>query len=388
MAQSEKWARRLLREMNSPRDLLRWRRYRTPVFLRIYLDHVEEVRFRDPRAGLKLAKFAPQLALLVPEAGGAEGRREHRENLLRAHAILAGAYRVAGQDTAAESEYDLAVRIAAAEALSPVARADLTLRLATRGRRDNRTRQEGCAEALNLVDVAEAAYHEAGDRRRLAEAHAVRGYVLNEAKRFYAAIPCHGKAPSLALELQRTRPEDPANVATLARVVEAARANLAYAVSEAPSVHAVAEAPGAVYGFATKALDHIAAAYRELRGQRNSLTRHLLQWLEGKIYLRMRRPDRAETRLNLARRGVVRLEVPWETALVSLDLAALYCDGERWPELEALAADTFGRFCELAADFEAIGALSLWVDAVEARRGVSAAIAAARETLEARKART
>ncbi|MCP3963180.1 MAG: hypothetical protein GY719_35520, partial [bacterium] len=56
-------------------------------------------------------------------------------------------------------------------------------------------------------------------------------------------------------------------------------------------------------------------------------------------------------------------------------------------ELEDLAADTFGRFRELCADFEAIGALSLWLDAVQARRGVQAAITAARETVEARKAR-
>ncbi len=117
------------------------------------------------------------------------------------------------------------------------------------------------------------------------------------------------------------------------------------------------------------------------------MTRHLLQWTQGTVYLRLLQPDRAEKRYSVARRGFVRLKVPWETALVSLDLAALYRADGRWKELEELAADTFDRFCDLCADFEAIVALSLWVDAVEARRGVKAAIAGAREVVTARMAR-
>ena len=78
------------------------------------------------------------------------------------------------------------------------------------------------------------------------------------------------------------------------------------------------------------------------------------------------------------------MEAPWELALVSLDLATLYRAGEEWEKLEALAADTFRRFRELAADYEAIAALSLWVDAVQARKGVEAAIEAARQVLEDR----
>ncbi len=203
----------------------------------------------------------------------------------------------------------------------------------------------------------------------------MRGFVLNEAKRFAAAIPCHGEALTLALNLERTKPANPADVAALARVVEAAHTNLAHAISEAPG-----------NGFAATAFGHINAANHALRGRRDSLTRHKLQWSEGKVYLRLERSDRSEKRFKVALRGFVRLEAPWEAALVSLDLAALYRAGERWEELEDLAADTFGRFRELCADFEAIGALSLWVDAIEARRGVKAAIAGTREVVAARMA--
>ncbi len=94
---------------------------------------------------------------------------------------------------------------------------------------------------------------------------------------------------------------------------------------------------------------------------------------------------RAEQLLEIARRGFVRLDLPYEIALVSLDRAALHGLFGEWEDLEDLAADTFARFCELAADVEAIAALSLWVEAVEARRGVRAAIDAAREVLEARR---
>jgi len=357
--------------LKSPRELLRRRRYRTPVFLRLYLDHVEEVRFRDPRAGLKLARFAPQLALLVPEAGGPEGRREHRENLVRARAALGAAFRTAGDVVVAESEYMQAKKIADSEAISPIVRGDLSRGLATL-----RACQKRFDEALALIESAEAAFRAVGDQRRQAEAQAVRGYVLNEAGRFFAAIPCHGEALALALELERAKPADPAEVAALARVVEASRANLAYAVSQDPRDRV-----------AGRVLRQIAAAKRAIRGRRDCLIRHLLEWTEGKVYQRLNRLDRAETRYKRARRGFVRLELPWETALVSLDHGSLLRAGERWEELEALAADTFGRFRELCADFEAIAALSLWVDAVKARRGAAAAITAAREVLEARKAR-
>ena len=53
-------------------------------------------------------------------------------------------------------------------------------------------------------------------------------------------------------------------------------------------------------------------------------------------------------------------------------------------KLEDLAADTCRRFRELEVDHEAIAALSLWLDAVRAQKGATAAIEAARQVVEAR----
>ena len=69
-------------------------------------------------------------------------------------------------------------------------------------------------------------------------------------------------------------------------------------------------------------------------------------------------------------------------ALVSLELATLYRTWVQWDDLETIAADTFRCFCELSGDCEAIAALSLWVEAVENRKGAAAAIDAARKVLE------
>ena len=369
MAQSESWARRLLRELRNPRELLQRRRYRTSVFLGLFLDHVEEQIFRDPRAGLKLARFAPRLALLVPEAAGEEGRRKHHEAQVRAHCVLGAAYRATGRHNAAESAYQLASEIAEAEGISEIARADLDNRRAVLA-----VRKDRFAEALDLVERATGVYRTAGDQKRLAEAYAMYGYVLNEAERFAEAIPWHGDALNLALRLKRTA--EPADLAGLARVHESARANMAHAVMQSPSP-----------AIAGRALDYIRAGQRELRGRRNSLTRHLLQWTEGRLYVKLCLHHRAEARFRVARRGFVRLEAPWELAFVSLDLAVIHRLCNEWEQLEALAIDTFRLFRELATDFEAISALSLWVDAVEAREGAAAAIDAARKVLEARSPR-
>ncbi len=366
MPHSEQWARRLLREMPAnPEALLRNRKYADPVFLAFFLDHVEERIYRDPGAGLKLARVAPKLARLVPDE---DRQTEHREQLALAHAVLAGAYRATGRPSVAESEFVRALEIADSASVSPSVRAQLYRRLAVL-----RACQKRFTEALALADRSVETFGKLKDHHGLTIATTTRGFVLNESGRFHEAIRSHGEALRLAGEaIRRAGRKQPA--AGILRAHEAARINLALAASQVGSTH--------------PAQGYISAARRALRGKRRCIQRHRLRWIEGQVWLKApHHLPRAKRAFQIARRGFLQLGAPWELALCSLDLATLYRAGERWAELEALAADTFGRFRELAADFEAIAALSLWVEAVEARRGVSAAIAAARETLEARKAR-
>ena len=75
--------------------------------------------------------------------------------------------------------------------------------------------------------------------------------------------------------------------------------------------------------------------------------------------------------------------MPFEIALVSLDLAALHHLFSEWGNAERLALDTLERFQVLAADKEAIAALKIWSEAVKARKLSEAITEKARQVIEA-----
>ncbi len=355
---------------SNPEKLLERRCYRDASFLRVFLDHVDDVIYRDAKAGLKLARIGPKLAELVPAARGRREKRRHGERLVRAHATLGGAYRATARLKAAESEYALALKIADSAGISPVPRADLYRRLAVL-----RAWQERFTEALALTHEAIEIFRRRKDRQGLAAALAAHGYVLNEQGHFAEAVPFHGEALRLAGEVLRLAGRN--RTAAQQRIHQVARLNLADALSRSQSSE-----------IAGKALEHVLEARRVLRGWRRCRARHHCQWIEGLAWLGMGLDRRAEQSFWVARRGFIRLDAPWEIALVSLDLAALYRLWGQWEELETLAKDTFRRFRELSGDFEAISALSLWLDAVRARKGATAAIKTAQRTVKARMPRS
>ena len=94
--------------------------------------------------------------------------------------------------------------------------------------------------------------------------------------------------------------------------------------------------------------------------------------------------DRGETCLGRHQRALRFLDQRQD---VGLDLAALHRDNGEWPELEAIAADTYQRFKRLSGNTEAVAALSLCVTAARARRGAGAAITTAQDVIAARMAR-
>ncbi len=213
------------------------------------------------------------------------------------------------------------------------------------------------------------------DQQELAAAIAALGYVLNEQGRFAAATPHHGEALRLAGTALRRAGRK--RSAALVRIHQVARVNLANALAHSPSPEVAATA-----------LEHVQFARRELRGQKRSRARHHCQWIEGKAWLAMGLDRRAEQAFWVARRGFVRLDAPWEIALVSLDIAGILRLYGQWQELEGLAEDTFRRFRELSGDFEAISAIGLWLESAQAREGAGVAIAKAERTLQARMPRS
>ncbi len=374
MPHCQTYVRRLLRKLPSdPAELLERRKYRDPNFLQLFLDHVGDLLYRDLPTGVKYAQVVPRLARLVPEGDEPAEKRQHCEALVKARALCAGAHRIVGRNADAESEYALAFGIADAGPVSPIARADLCHRLAVL-----RAVQKRFAEAHGLASSAVVVCRgvfegcqELAETLALSEALATLGYVLNEAERFAEAIPIHGEALRLAgraLRLAGRRHRSPAAV----RVHRAVRVNLAYALTETSPSRA------------STVISLMQAAFRGLRGLRRCRERHHCQWIEGKAWLRFGMEQRGMQSLKVARRGFLKLGAPWEIATVSLDLALLHRSSGQWKELEDLAEDTLNNFCELCGDFETITALSLWLEAVQERSGVQAAIDHTRRTIEKR----
>ncbi len=359
MAHSERWAKRLLGRLSTvdPEELLESPSFADPTFLVLFLDRLDRQVFEDPQKALRWAEVAPRLALKVPEDDGPEGRRAHRENLLRSYAILGGAYRAVSRANDAEEPYRLALRIAESEAIRPALRVFLNQRLsylrACQGRPE---------EALRLLDEAlELQGPEPSTER--SDSLVRRGYALAELERFPEAVECFADA------LQQTNPKESAAAAW---VHHAAAHNLAYAVTKAK----IGTDIGPV-------MDCVRKARKLLRGQRNqrnSVARWKLHWVEGLIWRRLAMDARAEQAFKVARHGFINLRLPWEIALVSLDLCAVHHEHGEWPELEALAADTSRRFKRLNANTHALTALSLCVNAARARRTL--AVAAGQEEIE------
>ncbi len=387
MAHSERWAKRLLGRLlgrlpADPEEILECRSFADPTFLRLYLDWVDKQSFNDPQKALKWAEVAPRLALKVPEDAGPEGRQAHREDLARAHVILGGAYRATSQHDMSEKQYETAARIAESETIRPAVRVFLNQRLSYL-----RACQGRPKEALRLLDEA-LEIQGPGPCVERSDTLVRRGYALAELGRFSEAVECFGDA------LQAT---DPKESAAAAWVHHAAAHNLADAIAKAILAGTMNHAA------AWTALEYVRKARELLKGKRQSIALHKLNWTEGLCWRALGMDARAEQAFKVARRGFIRLRLPWEIALVSLDLCGLHRDCGEWPELEALAADTYRRFRALTGNTQALAALSLCVDAARARRALSAtagqemieqaqrnaavAISSAREVVEARMAR-
>ena len=93
-----------------------------------------------------------------------------------------------------------------------------------------------------------------------------------------------------------------------------------------------------------------------------------IRWLEGKLASLKGDLDRALGAFEEVRTGFEARSMPYDQALVSLDLAAVYLHRERFGELLELAGGMLAVFQALAIDREAIAALFFLQEAVKARR--------------------
>jgi tetratricopeptide (TPR) repeat protein len=92
------------------------------------------------------------------------------------------------------------------------------------------------------------------------------------------------------------------------------------------------------------------------------------KWVRGKIAKGLGQPRRAETQLLAARDGFLAEGIPYDTALVSLELAMLYAEQGRTEDLKRLAAEMVPIFTSRHIHREALAALAFLRQAVEAER--------------------
>jgi tetratricopeptide (TPR) repeat protein len=97
-------------------------------------------------------------------------------------------------------------------------------------------------------------------------------------------------------------------------------------------------------------------------------TQNRRKWLKGRIDHGLGRRRAAEFFLRAARDGFLAEGIPYDTALVSLDLALLYAEQGRSAELKHLAAGMVPLFASCHIHREALAALSFFQQAIEAEK--------------------
>jgi tetratricopeptide (TPR) repeat protein/DNA-binding XRE family transcriptional regulator len=103
---------------------------------------------------------------------------------------------------------------------------------------------------------------------------------------------------------------------------------------------------------------------------------HLLRvvWAQGKIAAGLKRFEEAETAFQQVRRGFLARRIPFDAALVSLELAVFYLDQGRTKEVKEIARELAPVFASQGVSREALATLTLFRQAVE-RETITAEIA-------------
>jgi tetratricopeptide (TPR) repeat protein len=97
-------------------------------------------------------------------------------------------------------------------------------------------------------------------------------------------------------------------------------------------------------------------------------TQNRRKWVKGKIVRGLGQADQAESLFLAARDGFIAEGIPYDTALVSLELATLYAEQRRTADLKKLAGEMVPIFSSLNIHREALAALAYLKQVAEAER--------------------
>jgi tetratricopeptide (TPR) repeat protein len=310
-------------------------RFQSWGFCELLLNLSQEGRFADPQEGAKLAEIAVAVAESLDPA--VYGPALLQDLKARAWSFLGNAKRVLSDFRAAEHVFHVAESHLArgtGDRLEKARLLDLKASL--------RNYQGRSEEAIALLNRVIAIYQRAKQKHLLGRALLNKGHVCIWAGDLETAI---------ALLRQGLTLTDPLREAKL---VLTAQHNIAYVLNE--------------LGRHEEALAMVARSrgrYAEL-GDALNLVR--LQFLEAKIALAMGRLEQAEAGLQEVRRAFSERGMAYDVALASLDLAEVYARLERHPAVVALAREMVTLFQSREQHREAIAAVIVFQQAVEAER--------------------
>lgn len=301
--------------------------------LRRLLGASQNTLFDRPREGLEQARR-------TVESIGREARRlsEPARSELQAEAALglANALRVAGDLPQAEAAFQRAG-----------ARVDEVPNEVLRRRLDARrwdlsaslyNDQRRFPEALAAIDRALALYRRLGDERREARAWINKGHVLDTAGARNRSLRAFRQA------LARLDPRhEPRQFAICMHNLLRGLHRTGYTIA------------------ALSLLGDVRALYEALGDETPRLR---LRWLESEMLLEIGREAVAESIFEEVRAGFVELDMPYDAALVSLDLAAMYLEQDRAYKLRDLALRLFPVFQSHKVHREAMAALILYREAL------------------------
>ena len=317
-------------------------RFRTRALAELLVETSRDLVREDPAEALSLAELVPVVLLWTP--GALEHPWSHVLRL-RALAHRANALRITADLAAADGTFR---QLRAAAARRPVADPEVEVELNSL-EASLRTDQRRFSAASDLLDRSIRVQQAAGDERGLARSLVQKGICLAETGDYAAAAGAQREALGL---LTAEADED---------LVLCAVSNLALSLCDAGS-HAAAR--------------EVLVAHRPLfdRHGHDAWGSLRLRWLEGRIALGLGETGKAERLLRAVRDGYLDRTLGVEAALVSLDLAMLYHEQGRTPELKRVARLIQPVFESRDVHREAIAALMLFQKAVAAERVTAEAI--------------
>jgi hypothetical protein len=314
------------------------RRFRSAELCELLLATSHELRYSDAEQMEELAHLAVAVAGQMDprSAGGPAALHDLRA---KACAYLGNAFRIRGRFAAAERALTRAEahRTQGSHSLSlEVLLLELTASL-LESRRD-------FAGALQRLELACAIHQEQGNDQALSKALVQIGIVWGYANRPATAVRLLRQALAL-LDTER----EP-------RLTFIALHALAWNLADA--------------GFPEEALE-VHHASGELADQaRSSLVDLKVAWLQGHLAAALGRDLVAERELSRALYGYEGLEMPYEAALVSLELAVLYARCGQFDELDRLTGEILPIFQSLGIEPEAHATVLLRRSALQRERAV------------------